>query len=133
MAPGPEPLMNSMEISEPVFDAVFYVTIRLLLCLSDMAQTHKPPLATISGFTMRLRLGCQHIPVQRQRVEACGSSGAHRQHAHTVLTGKPGARGRGDGGDGNVEQRVGIRPQMQPRLAQVPPLVVESDGLVAGK
>ena len=97
---------NLLEISEPVFDAVFYVTIRLLHCLRDVAQTDKPPLATISGFTMPLRLGRQHIPVQRQRVEACGSSGAHRQHAHTVLTGKPGARGRSNGGDSNVEQRV---------------------------
>ena len=46
---------------------------------------------------------------------------------------KLGACWRGDGGDGDVEHRIGIRPQMQPRVAQVPSLVFERDGLVVGE
>jgi hypothetical protein len=71
--------------------------------------------------------------VQRQRVEAGGGGGADRQHADAMPAGELGAGRRGDGGDGDVEQRIGIWPQMQPRVAQVPALVLERDGLVAGE
>src|SRR6516225_8116506 len=35
--------------------------------------------------------------------------------------------------DSNVEERIGVRPQMQPRLAQVPAIVLERDRFVAGQ
>jgi len=59
-----------------------------------LAQAYKPSLAAINGLAMCLCLGRQHIPVQRQRIETGGGSGAHRQHTHAMPTGELGARWR---------------------------------------
>ena len=40
---------------------------------------------------------------------------------------------RGDGGDSDIEQRVGIGTQMQSRLAQLPAVVLEIDRLLAAQ
>ena len=71
--------------------------------------------------------------MQRQRIKAGRGGGAHRQHAQAISAGKLGA-GRGRyGSDSNVEHWIGVRPQVQPRLAQVPAIVFERDRFVAGQ
>ena len=50
-----------------------------------------------------------------------------------MTSGKAGACGRGDGGSGNVEQGIGIGPQVKPRVLQLPAVVFEIDRLLAGE
>src|SRR5262249_1635122 len=116
-----------------VLDAVLHVAISLLFCLRDVAETNQPPLATISSLAVRLRLGRQYIPMQGQRIEASGSCSPYRQHPHSVPTGDLGPSREGDSGDGYIEQGIGVRAQMQTCFAQIPPLVLERNGFIAGE
>ena len=105
-------------------------------CSLVSAMWHRPTsrhLRAVDRLAVRLRLARQHVPVQRQRVEAGGRGGADREQADAVLAGELRAGRRGDGGDRHVEQRVGVGAQMQPRVAQVPAIVLERDRLVAGR
>ena len=122
-----------LEVAEPVLDAVLDVAIRLLLGFCDMAQTDEPPLAAVRGLAVSLRFCRQHVPVQRQRVEAGGGGGPDREHAGTMPASELRAGRRGDRRDRHVEQRIGVGAQMQPRVAQIPAIVLERDRLVAGE
>ena len=96
-------------------------------------QTDQPPLAAVRGLAVRLRFCRQHVPVQRQRVEAGGGGGPDREHAGTMPAGELRAGRRGDRRDRHVEQRIGVGAQMQPRVTQIPAIVLERDRLVAGE
>ena len=78
-------------------------------------------------------LRLDHVPVERERVEARRRGGADRDHARSVPPREPRPRGRGHRGGGHIEQRRRVGPQVQPRVPERPALVLEADRLVGAQ
>ena len=64
---------------------------------------------------------------------AAGQAGAEREQADAVLAGGQHAGGRGRGGDGDREARVGVGREVEAGFAQLEPVGLHRDRLVAGE
>ncbi len=109
-----------LEVAEPLLDAVLDVAVGLLARLGDVHEPDEAPLRAVDRGAEGLRALLHHVPVVGQRVEARrGQRGADRQQAHAVAAGQPRAGRRGDGGDRDVQVRLGVRAQVQPRVDEL--------------
>ena len=66
-----------------------------------------------------------------QGIEPGGLGGPDRQQSDPVLAGELRPGGRSHGGDRDIEEGAGVRAEVQPRIAKIPPVVLEGDRLVA--
>ena len=115
---------------EPLLHPIFHIFIGLLHRVRDMNHSDQTPFAAVHGFAMRLGFGFDHVPMERQSVKSCCRGCPNRQQTSTMTSGqtRPGRRGHRRSCD--VEQWIGIWPQMQPRLAQIPSVVLERQRLI---
>jgi hypothetical protein len=98
---------------------------------STSLQADQAPRVAIDLDAVVRRALLHHIPVQREDVEAGGGGRADREQAVSVAPGEPRPRRRSDSRDRDLGVRVGVRPQVQPCVAQGPAAVLERHRLVA--
>jgi hypothetical protein len=91
------------------------------------------PLRAVGDRAEGLGALLHHVPVQAEHVEALRLGGTDRQQADAVLAGEPRAGRRRHRRDGHVEQRVGVRAQVQAGVDEVPHLRLAVHGLVGGE
>jgi hypothetical protein len=84
-------------------------------------------LAVLGGFLLA------EAPVLRELGVAARQAGAERQEADAVLARGQHAGGGGGGGDGDREARVGVGREVQAGFAQLEPVGLHRDRLVAGE
>ena len=103
----------------------------LLAGLGDMHQANETPRCSVDLGPELRRPFLDHAPMQCQGIEPGGLGGPDRQQPDPVRAGQLRPGRRSHGGDRDIEEGAGVRAEMQPRISEIPPVVLEGDRLIA--
>src|SRR2546425_3646818 len=104
---------------------------RPLVILCDVDVDHDAPVLSVHALAVPPGGLLGDLPLLGQRVGPAGQSCADREHAEAVLARRHHAEGCDGAGHRDGEVRLGVRRQVQPRLAQLEPVGLHRHRLLA--
>ena len=96
-----------------------------------MGVDHDAPVLAVHRLAVLRGSFLGDLPLAGQRLRPAGQAGADRQHADAMCPGGDHAERRDRAGDGDLEMRIGVRREMQPRIVHLEPVGLHRDRLLA--
>ena len=124
---------DPLEVVGPLRQAERHVLVGLLLGVGDVHRADQAPLAPVGDGAELGGALLHHRPVRAEHVEAAGVGGPDRQQRRAEAAGEPRARRRDLRGHGDLEARIGVRPQLEPGVPEGEPVGGAVHRLLAGE